>query len=234
MVYDVIVLGGGACGMMAAIAAKEQGAKVCLLEKNPVLGKKILATGNGRCNFTNEYQDMKCYRSGNEELSSNILHHFGVEKTLVFFSKIGVLAKTKDGYYYPRSNQASSVRYCFEKAVMAKGIDFRMNTEVLEVSSINDGFLVHTSQGDYEGKTCILCTGGMASPKSGSDGSGYKMAKSMGHHIIKPLPALVQLHCEENYFKKLKGIRAIGKVSLLVDGTKVSEDQGEIQFTKDG
>ncbi|MCR5545207.1 MAG: NAD(P)/FAD-dependent oxidoreductase [Lachnospiraceae bacterium] len=234
MSYDVLVIGGGASGMMAAIAAKKSGAKVGILEKNPLLGKKILATGNGRCNFTNEFQDESCYRSGNPILSKEVLEGFNVELTLMEFSKIGILAKSKDGYYYPRSNQAVSVRHCFEKAILSNDIDFFPNSDVVKIQTKEDGFLIETKETSYEGKKLILCTGGKASPKSGSDGSGYKFAKGMGHHIIKPLPALVQLHCKENYFKKLKGIRSTGKVSLQIDGEKVAFDTGEIQFTKDG
>ena len=234
MKYDVLIIGGGACGMMAALTAKEAGAKVCILEKNSLLGKKLLATGNGRCNFTNEYQDLKCYRAGNTNLMQEVFSEFNVERTLMYFSKIGILAKSKAGYYYPRSNQASSVRYCFEKAVIAKEIDFRLNTEVLNVSRTDQGFCVKTSQGTFLGDKCIVCTGGKASPKSGSDGFGYDIAKGFGHHIIKPLPALVQLKCKEKYFKRLKGIRSIGKVSLFVDDIEISSDSGEIQFTKEG
>lgn len=234
MKYDVLVLGGGACGIMAALTAKDAGAKVCILEKNSLLGKKILATGNGRCNFTNQYQDNSCYRSGNMDLVLDVLSSFNLERTLVFFSNIGILSKSKDGYYYPRSNQAASVRYCLEKAVMAKGVDFSLNTEVLSITSTDEGFLVQTSRGEFVGGKCILCTGGKASPKSGSDGFGYKLAKRMGHHIVKPLPALVQLKCKEKYLKDLKGVRALGKVSLYVDDVEVAEDSGEIQFTKDG
>ena len=106
MVYDLLIVGGGASGMMAALSAKEENASVCILEKNSILGKKILSTGNGRCNFTNENQEDSCYRSGNDDLMFQALHGFDLEKTLVFFSKIGVLAKVKEGYYYPRSNQA--------------------------------------------------------------------------------------------------------------------------------
>lgn len=234
MKYDVLIIGGGACGMMAALTAKDAKAKVCILEKNSLLGKKLLATGNGRCNFTNEYQDFKCYRAGNADLIQEVFSEFNVERTLVFFSKIGILAKSKAGYYYPRSNQASAVRYCLEKAVIANEIDFRLNTEVLKVFRKDHLFVAETSQGTFSADKCIVCTGGKASPKSGSDGFGYKIAKGFGHHIIKPLPALVQLKCKEKYFKSLKGVRAGGKVSLFVNGQPVASDEGEIQFTKEG
>jgi predicted Rossmann fold flavoprotein len=234
VVYDCLVVGGGASGMMAALSAKEEGASVCILEKNNLLGKKILATGNGRCNFTNEKQNFDCYFSGNREVAEEVLHRFHLERTLVFFSKIGVLSRVKDGYYYPRSNQASSVRYCLEKAVMAKGVDFRPSTTVIKIKKEKDIFVISTDQGEYRVKKCILCGGGMASPKSGSDGSVLKIAKSFGHHVIKPLPALVQLVCKEKFFFKLKGVRAMGSVTLFVNDKKTAYDEGEIQFTKDG
>ena len=234
MVYDLVIVGGGASGMMAALSAKEEDASVCILEKNSVLGKKILSTGNGRCNFTNEKQDEKCYFSGNSDVLNDVLHRFSLEKTLVYFSKIGVLSKVRDGYYYPRSNQASSVRLCFEKAILSKGIDFRPSTEVKKIKKVNDLFVITTDKGEYRAKKCLLSGGGCAAPKSGSDGSALKIAKSFGHHIKKPLPALVQLTCKEKFFSKLKGIRAMGSVTLYVNDEKVACDEGEIQFTKDG
>lgn len=234
MVYDLLIVGGGASGMMAALSAKEENASVCILEKNSILGKKILSTGNGRCNFTNENQEDSCYRSGNDDLMFQVLHGFDLEKTLVFFSKIGVLAKVKEGYYYPRSNQATSVRYCFEKAILANEVDFRPSTEVLSIKKEKDLFVVTTDKGEYRGKKCLLAGGGCAAPKTGSDGSALKIAKSFGHHIIKPLPALVQLTCKEKFFSKLKGIRSMGSVTLYVDDQKVAFDEGELQFTKDG
>ena len=234
MVYDLVIVGGGASGMMAALSAKEENASVCILEKNAILGKKILSTGNGRCNFTNENQDEKCYFSGNPDVLYGVLHRFNLEKTLVYFSKIGVLSKVKDGYYYPRSNQASSVRYCFEKAILSKEIDFRPSTEVKKIRKEDGLFIISTDKGEYVSKKCILAGGGMAAPKTGSDGSVLKIAKKFGHHIIKPLPALVQLHCSEKFFFRLKGVRSMGRVSLFVDGQKVAFDEGELQFTKDG
>lgn len=234
MIYDLVVVGGGASGMMAALSAKEANASVCILEKNSILGKKILSTGNGRCNFTNEKQDEKCYFSGNSAILNEVLHRFSLEKTLVYFSKIGVLSKVRDGYYYPRSNQASSVRYCFEKAILSKGVDFRPSTEVLKIKKEDDVFVITTDKGEYRAKKCLLSGGGCAAPKTGSDGSVLKIAKSFGHHIKKPLPALVQLTCKEKFFGKLKGIRAMGSVTLFVEDEKVAYDEGEIQFTKDG
>ncbi len=234
MVYDLVVVGGGASGMMAALSAKEENANVCILERNPILGKKILSTGNGRCNFTNEKQEDSCYFPGDDCLLDEVLHRFNLEKTLVYFSKIGVLSKVKDGYYYPRSNQASSVRYCFEKAILSKGIDFRPSTKVMNIKKENDVFVISTDQGEYLARKCILAGGGMAAPKTGSDGSLYKIAKKFGHHIIKPLPALVQLHCKEKFFSQLKGVRSFGKVTLFVDDEMIASDEGEIQFTKEG
>nr|MCR4675415.1 aminoacetone oxidase family FAD-binding enzyme [Lachnospiraceae bacterium] len=194
----------------------------------------LLATGNGRCNFTNEYQDESCYRSSNPKLLKSVLEYFNVERTLMEFSKMGVLARNRDGYYYPRSNQAAGVRFCLEQAVRSKNISVVYECSVLGIKEKNHVFFISSSKGEYVGKNIILCTGGKASPKSGSDGAGYEFAKKLGHSIIKPLPALVQLHCREKCFQKLKGIRAIGEVSLFVDGKEIAKDFGELQFTKDG
>lgn len=230
----IAIIGGGASGMMAAISASGTGAKVLLLEQNDRLGKKILVTGNGRCNYTNTYQDASCYRSDQEEFPQTVLHQFPVEQIIRFFRELGIYPKDRNGYLYPYSDQASAVREVLEQEVLHLGIDVHTGVTCSGIQKQQDKFLLQTSQGKFPVDRVILCNGSKAAPSTGSDGSGYLLAKQMGHTIRPVLPALCALHCAGKQFRSLAGVRAQGSVSLYVDGEMVSSDTGELQLTAYG
>ncbi len=221
MSKEVVVLGGGASGMMAAITATRNGAKVTIMEHKDRLGKKILATGNGKCNLTNLFQNKNCYRSNEIEKAWDILQKFSVADTLDFFKKLGVYPVDRDGYVYPASGQASSVLDVLRLEVERLGIKVVTEKSVKKIT-------------DIQADAVIMATGSKAGNLPGADGSGYGLAKKLGLSVIKPLPALVQLKCKENFYKALSGIRVQGKVSLLVDEKVRAEDSGEIQLTAYG
>lgn len=235
----VIVVGGGAAGMMAAITAAKEGAEVRILEHNDRIGKKILSTGNGRCNFTNEYQTPSDYRSDEEQFPWKVISRFPYEETMCFFEELGIMGKKKNGGLYPFSEQASAVLDVLRMEVELRKINVCTGMDVKKIQITRKGFRVEGISKElgkqiFHGDALILATGSKAAPKLGSDGSGYSLAKSLGHSMIPVVPALVQLECSENFYKALAGIRVYGKVTMLVDSKTVADDTGEIQLTEYG
>ena len=233
----VIIVGAGAAGMTAAIFAAREGAQVVLLEHKDRVGKKILSTGNGRCNLSNRLQEPFCYRSGQPDFPWKALGAFTLPMTLEYFEDLGVLTRERDGYLYPYSGQASAVLDALRLGLARESVQVVTECEVFSITPREDAkhrFEVKTSQGSFSSETLILACGSKAAPGTGSDGSGYKLAKRLGHHIIKPLPALVQLRCPEKFFKQLAGVRADASVILYSDGRKLAEDKGEVQLTDYG
>lgn len=230
----VIVIGGGASGLMAAVMAARQGAKVTLLEKNKQTGKKLLVTGNGRCNFTNRNQEISCYRSQNPELVKKVLEAFPMEKTVAFFEELGIEVKDRAGYLYPNSGQAASIAEVLRLEAQRLQVKTACNTEVLDVGRQDGRFRVKTDGWTYEADAVILACGSKAAPETGSTGDGYRFAECMGHHVIPPLPALTGLYAAEKDCGKLSGVRADAKVTLYTDGKICAQDEGEVQFTSYG
>lgn len=237
-IYDVIVIGGGAAGCMAAISAGRLSKKVLIIEKNEKLEKKIYATGNGKCNFTNDFQEAKCYRSTHPKKAFDIINLFNKDRTLTLLKELGILSKNKNGYYYPYSEQASSVAEAFILELKVCGVKDVCGTFVKEVvrctNNVPARFLIETDKGEYYGHAVIISTGGMASPVHGSDGSGYKIAEGLGHKLISPLPALTQLKGKGVYQKTTAGVRIEGKGTLYIDNKKEAEEIGEFLFTSYG
>lgn len=231
---QVIVIGAGASGLIAAITARENGMDVLIVERMPKPGKKILATGNGKCNISNEYMNQQCFRTSNEEFLSKVLPSFTVEDTKVFFNRLGLLLKDKDGYLYPVSEQATAVLQALLYKIRSLNISIDMDTEVISIKKKGQTFLLQTKGKTYEADHVILSTGGKAYDKLGSNGSGYELAKSFGHSIIPVVPALTGLKTSLRCFKEWAGVRAKGKLSVFINGKFLVEEQGEIQFANYG
>lgn len=231
---DVIIVGGGASGMICAILAARNGCKVTLLEHKDRLGKKILATGNGKCNYTNLVQEAHMYRSDNMDFPMNVLSLFDVNKTIDFFMELGIYPKNRNGYLYPNSEQASSVLQVLEMELKRLKVRIQLSTHVEKIHKEKDKFIVISNQGKFTGSKVVLSTGGCASKNLGSDGSGYQLCRELGHSIIKPLPALVQLVSKEKYFKTLQGVRCQGNVSLYSNGKEIVSERGELLFANYG
>ena len=230
----VIIVGGGASGLVAAIIAARGGAKVTIIEQKDHVGKKILSTGNGRCNLTNEYMTTECFRGDDTSIVSKVLEQFGYKDTIAFFEELGVIVKNRQGYIYPISDQASTILdvLCFE--IQRLNVQVVLEESVKDIQKTSKEFFVKTNKTTYTCDAVILATGGMAAPVLGSDGCGYGLAKSFGHTISPVVPALVQLVGEGNYFKQVSGVRCNATVKLSVDGEFVSSDNGELQLTNYG
>lgn len=229
----VTIVGGGASGLMAAVWAARAGAQVQVLEHMDRVGKKILSTGNGKCNMTNLCQSPECYRCSQPEFPMDVISRFDTERTLEFFREAGIYPKIRQGYVYPNSEQASSVLDALRIEVQAAGAEIRCGCQVdrIRPSEKGAGFRLETSQGELLADKVILAAGSQAAPATGSDGSGYRLARELGHRIIRPLPALVQLRCEGKVFKQLAGIRTEAQLTLIVDGAAEVSERGELQLT---
>ena len=233
-VFDTIVVGGGASGITAAIFASRRGCEVLILEQKEKLCKKIYATGNGKCNFTNKNWQASYFRGSNSPLAEPVLRSFSLDDTLHFFKEIGIYPKERNGYYYPNSEQAASVAESLAREAERLGVRCMTGVRVTAVCKEKTGlFLAETEHGTYFGKSMVLATGGKASPAHGSDGSGYPFAKSFGHTVIPPLPAIVQLKAEGKFFKTLSGVRTDGKVTLHIEKECYTEE-GELLFAAYG
>ncbi len=230
----VIVIGGGASGLTAAISAARCGANVTILEQKDRLGKKILSTGNGRCNLTNEYMDINCFHSDDLSIVSSVLSQFSNRDTIRFFEEIGVLLKNRNGYFYPITDQASTILDVLCMELHHLNVQILLNHRVTEVENTAKGFTVKTTQKTLCGDAVILATGSKAAPVLGSDGSGYQIAKHFGHRLSPVVPALVQLKCKGTLFKMVAGVRTNAKVTLFVENIPLASDTGELQLTSYG
>lgn len=231
----IAVIGGGASGLVAAIAAARNGAEVSVYEKMNKTGKKILATGNGRCNYTNMYMSMDRYHSKNIKMAENAMNFFDRDKTISFFENLGIYPYIdQSGKVYPNSLQASSVLDVLRYEALRLNVQEITDFEVRELRKNKDKFSIIGMENAFTADKVILCSGGKASPQLGSDGSGYEIAKSFGHKIIEPFPALVQLKLAEKYFKRITGIRFDGIVRSFTENSLIREEEGELLFTDYG
>lgn len=231
---EILIIGGGASGILAAIIARRNHANVTILERNNKIGKKILATGNGRCNFTNTTATKDDYN--HPEFVSKAFEVFGPLKTMSFFEELGVSPKVEDqGKTYPLSEQASSIVDVLLYELNRLGIKVVTEAVVKEIKKENNSFTAILDNGKtYSADQIIISTGGKAMPSSGSDGSGYALAKMMGHHITPIFPALVKLKLDSPYLKQLDGVKFPGRVELIHRNQVLQEEQGDILFTKFG
>ena len=256
----VVIIGGGAAGMMAAITAAKEGAAVTILEHKDRVGKKILMTGKGKCNLTNMSDISGKYYGEDIPRIEQCIRQFDASATRAFFQEIGLYTKEKrDGGVYPVSEQAASVLDVLRLTCEHLQVNMLTNADAIAVLPSKQGGSVEymlypepekvqTKNGKKEKVVCrgeairkniaydalVIATGGQAASVAGSDGSGYALAKSLGHSLIKPLPALVQLRCEGDYFKAVSGVRAQALLQLYIDGKQCFSEEGELQLTDYG
>lgn len=232
--YDIAIIGAGAAGMTAAISAARSGAKVVLIEHMDRVGKKILATGNGKCNYTNEDQVLERYRGDHPEFILPVMEQFGVEKTVAFFQELGIYPKVKNGYYYPASEQAASVLDVLRMELAYLKVSVFLACELKKITKKDNFFVTDTNQGQIISKKLLFSTGLKASPKTGSDGSAIPYIEKFGHHFKDVVPALVQLQGKQPFFKALAGIRAEINANLYINDAYVTSERGELQLTDYG
>ena len=223
----IIVIGGGASGIVASIFAKRDNNEVIVLEKNSRCLKKLLITGNGKCNYFNDDFSFEHYYSNSNDLS--FINDSNKKRVLDFFSSIGVVPRIRNGYYYPNSNQSYSVHNSLLKEASLRGVVIKNDVRVLNIVKKNDSFIVSTNNGDFICDKVIVSTGGKSYPKTGSEGDGYLFGKSLGHKIVPVVPSLVGLVSNDKFIKSLSGVRCDACVSL-----NSKSEIGEVQFTDYG
>ena len=215
---DICIVGGGAAGMTMAIVAKRENpaCRIVLVEKNDKLGKKLYATGNGRCNVGNTRGP-------------------GIQPVLAFFDSLSLLTyEEEEGRLYPRSQQAASVVEALEREMKQLGIRWILNREAVEVAGSPYAFTIKLDDGStIQSRMLGMTTGGKAAPQFGTTGEGFRLARNLGHTVNRLAPVLMPISCEGD-FLDVKGVRLQGKASLWKDGSLVAEESGEVQFTEDG
>ncbi len=235
---NIAIIGGGVSGMTAAITAAQSGAEVTIFEHMPRIGKKLLLTGSGKCNISNTDMDLKHFHGGNPERIQAVLSACPQEKTLKFFADLGLYIKDRNGYMYPFCEQASAVLDVLRFAIRDMNIEVHTDTDIKAIGK-HEKFVVTTDRGDLEFDRMIMCCGSAANRNTGSDGSGYTLASHLGHRVIKPLPALTNLVCSDEFFPSIAGIRTMAQVSLFSiddneDSKILGKEYGQLQFTKTG
>lgn len=222
--YDICIVGAGFSGLVLAIELARAGLLVCLVELNRVVGRKILSTGNGRCNFTNSRMSGQYYYS-ESDLGFIGDNHQNIRD---FLGELGVVDKDLDGYYYPFTNQAKTVRDSLEAEINALGVEMLLDNRVTDIAK-DDLFTVTTTRSIIKSKFVCVASGGLSAASLGSSKIGYKMAQKFKMHVTKLAPSLVGVLSKDICLKDLAGVRAIGNVSY-----KGHSCEGEIQFNKDG
>ena len=234
---DIAIVGGGASGLMAALSAAERGYCVRLLERQSRVGRKLLATGNGRCNLSNLHLSLQNYHGNEPTFAACALHQFGPQAALDFFHNLGLLTVCQpDGRVYPFSDQAGSVVDVLRFAAQARGVRIETAAEVVQIRVLPDGFALRLAGGKEKilAEKLIVCCGGLAGSRLGGSRSGYDLLGALGHSCTPLYPALVQLKTDTSFVRALKGVRADAALCLTQNDMPVATSAGEVQFTEYG
>ena len=233
--YNTIIIGGGPSGIMAAIIAKRNGASVVLVEKNEAIGRKILATGNGRCNITNKNTTVENYHGSNPRFIGTVLSAFDQFQTIKFFEDLGLILKEEDrGRMFPRTNQAKSVVDILSHELERLEVPVLLNSEVKQIERKSGWQIRFLDKSSIESDNLILTTGGRASHQLGSSGNGHFWAKKLGIRVEEIYAALVPMETKETWVKQVLGLKAEAQASFFVDGEPVSKRSGDLMFTHYG
>lgn len=233
----VIIAGAGACGLFAAIHCARAGAKVTVIEKNENPGRKLLMTGNGKCNLTNSCQNKEAYHSQNIEKAWKILQAFSYEDTIKFFHEEGMIIAKHNGYCYPYSAQAASVQELLIRLAEKEHVQLITKAQVKNIAVGSPFHVTILKNQQKQILSCdrlIVATGGYAAPKTGSTGDGYYLAGRQGHHIVPTVPALCGLHVKGKHTNFPSGVRFDVAVTLQIDNTNIATEKGQLQFTDYG
>ncbi len=230
----VVVVGGGASGMMAAIAAQDAGASVVLMEKTDRVGRKLLATGNGRCNIANRHLTGAAYHGTCASLTVPVFQRFGLRDTAAFFESLGLPVREEEGRLYPYNLQASSVQDVLRYEIARRGAAVRLMSPVTALHRAKNGWRVETASGGEPCDAVVLAAGGKAAPQLGSAGEGFALCRALKIAVTPLRPSLVRLLCDSPYLKRLSGVKVEGRADVGCEGNAVRTERGEILFTDEG
>ena len=236
MKTEIAVIGGGASGMMAAITARKSGKEVVILERKDRILKKVLITGNGRCNITNVNADISNYFGKNISSVENILNSFNPQDTMDFFNGLGIICNEENrGKVYPLSGQASSVVDALRFEAERLGVRIETEFYVRKIEKEGFKFKIYSEERKkIEAGRVVIAAGGQSYPELGSNGSGFELAKELGHSVTKLSPSIVQLKSEKHQVKGLQGIKTDVAVTAYGDNKKICTYDGELLFTDYG
>lgn len=235
MQYSVAVIGAGASGIAAAISLGRVGKPCIICERLPQIGKKILASGNGRCNLSNEKLDDSFYNPLARPLVKSVFARFGGEDIKKFFHSLGLTLHSEDGRLFPVTNQSLSVVKALELELRKLSVPIRLDFNAAAVTESKDGFVVASGSGEkVSARSVVLAGGGKSYSALGSDGSVYKLAEKFGHSLIKPVPVAVPITVKDNLCHLLQGQKIAAKARSIINGKVVSESCGDVLFTKYG
>ena len=235
----VLVLGGGPAGMTAALAAARAGAEVLLLEQNERIGKKLLLTGNGKCNYTNLELDAARYDTDDPDFLRELIKRYPPKTVIRFLEELGVPPLSRHGgWIYPHAEQAAAVLNALRAALEREKVSIRTGTRILGIQrEKKGGFRIRTEEKPLYADRVILALGGSALAKTGSDGSGFRYAEELGLKLEAPRPALCPLRSAERenlFFRAAQGVRVPAELTLFVDNAARGRESGELQLTKEG
>lgn len=232
----VAVIGAGASGCMAALASSGKHNEVLLFDGNRKIGKKIYATGNGRCNLTNKRQSPDCYFSSTSSGRAwEIINRFSSADIMHFFESRGILLHSRGDYVYPETGQAATIARFFELELKKAGVKMYLESRVEEIRQNPDGtFQIQAGGKTFQADRAIVSCGGLAGKQFGCTGDGFRFAGELGHTVLEPLPALTSLCVRENSIRRAAGVRCAAAVTLSVSGRPVRREEGELQVTKKG
>ncbi len=231
----VAIIGGGAAGLMAALTAAKTGADITVYEHNKSVGKKILASGNGRCNIINTTAYINDYFGADPSFAAYALENMSFNHFEKFCHSIGLLLDSKDdGRCYPLSNEAKSVVIAFSEAVKEAGVMVCTEENVTKITKENKQFIVESDQEKKRYDKILIATGSEAAPQLGATSDGYTFAKAFGHEIEPPYPSLVQLHIDSEIHHKMAGVKTVAEVTLYLNGKPEEKITGDILFTRYG
>lgn len=230
----IAIIGAGPAGMAAAIAAAKKGALVSVFERNAVAGKKLLLTGNGRCNFSNMEMDERHFSFPKESFANDIIHSMSAEDVCAFFEEMGVLSIERKGGLYPFTGQSLTIQTALLRTMEKMGVRIIYDTCVGKIIKRGNQFLVPANEKELCFDAVILACGGKAAPKTGSDGYGYRLAREFGHTVSRIYPVLVQLISDAPDLKTINGVRCYANVTAYIDGRQAAFDYGEVQMTDYG
>lgn len=229
------IIGAGASGLVASIEAAKRGIHVTVFEKNTKIGRKILATGNGRCNITNQNIAPTFYHSSKPSFVNASLSRFGSQQCVDYFRVLGLeVREGEKGRLYPMNHQSSTVVDMLVHTATHLGVVFLVENEVSTIEKKEGLFSLHVKQETLLFDACIIATGGLAMPTLGSCDSGYRFAKALGHTLVEACPSLVQLVCDDNSIYTLSGVKVEGCVGVYVDNELKRSALGDVLFTNYG